>query len=168
MQGGIRLPLSLTTHQDFTSACQKPSLKTLMIEQYIFGKELLAKQGRGRYSRYCSPAFKQRAYRTREKRNVTNFVLSLVPGIGLLDRAFKEQGFVVVRGPDLLWEDDIRDFHPVPGQFGGILGGPPCKAFSRLRYLVKYNGYQTAPNIIPEFERCVSEAQVEWFLMENV
>jgi hypothetical protein len=30
-------------------------------------------------------------------------VLSLFPGIGLLDMAFEEEGFCVVRGPDLLW-----------------------------------------------------------------
>ena len=30
-------------------------------------------------------------------------VLSLFPGIGLLDSAFEEEGFIVVRGPDLIW-----------------------------------------------------------------
>lgn len=30
-------------------------------------------------------------------------VLSIFPGIGLLDRAFEEEGFCIVRGPDLLW-----------------------------------------------------------------
>ncbi len=30
-------------------------------------------------------------------------VLSLFPGIGLLDRAFELEGFTVVRGPDVLW-----------------------------------------------------------------
>jgi hypothetical protein len=39
-------------------------------------------------------------------------VLSLFPGIGLLDRAFEEAGFCVVRGPDLLWGGDVRVFHP--------------------------------------------------------
>ncbi len=73
-------------------------------------------------------------------------VLSLFSGIGLLDRAFEESGFMVVRGPDLLGGDDIRDFHPQPGHFGGIIGGPRCQAFSRLRYLAEYNGYQLSPN----------------------
>jgi len=75
-------------------------------------------------------------------------VFSLFSGIGLLDLAFEESGFMVVRGPDLLWGDDIRDFHPQPGHFGGIIGGPPCQAFSRLRYLAEYNGYQLSPNLI--------------------
>lgn len=95
-------------------------------------------------------------------------VLSLFPGIGLLDMAFEEQGFCIVRGPDLLWGGDVRNFHPPAGRFDGVIGGPPCQAFSRLRHIVEANGYQTAPNLIPEFERVVSEAQPTWFLMENV
>mgnify|MGYP003407112815 CR=1 FL=1 len=95
-------------------------------------------------------------------------VLSLFPGIGLLDMAFEEAGFCVVRGPDLLWGGDIRRFHPPAGRFDGVIGGPPCQAFSRLRHIVEANGYQTAPNLIPEFERCLAEAQPAWALMENV
>lgn len=132
-------------------------------------------QPQRRNQAYHSSACKQTAYYQRTKRNKKVLrnalvlpVLSLFPGIGLLDRAFEENGFTVVRGPDLLWSDDIRDFHPQPGHFGGIIGGPPCQAFSRLRYLVEYNGYQTAPNLIPEFERCIQEAQPAWFIMENV
>lgn len=59
-------------------------------------------------------------------------VLSLFPGIGLIDRAFEEQGFVVVRGPDVLWGGDIRNFHPPAGKFDGVIGGPPCQTFSSL------------------------------------
>lgn len=95
-------------------------------------------------------------------------ILSLFPGIGLLDRAFEEVGFCVVRGPDLLWGGDIHWFDPPSGRFDGIIGGPPCQAFSRLRHLVEHNGLKSAPNLIPEFERCVNAAQPEWFLMENV
>jgi DNA (cytosine-5)-methyltransferase 1 len=32
---------------------------------------------------------------------MSGLVLSLFPGIGLLDMAFEEEGFCVVRGPDL-------------------------------------------------------------------
>lgn len=95
-------------------------------------------------------------------------VLSLFPGIGLLDMAFEQEGFCVVRGPDVLWGGDIRRFHPPAGRFDGVIGGPPCQAFSRLRHIVEANGYQTAPDLIPEYERCVAEAQPEWFVMENV
>jgi DNA (cytosine-5)-methyltransferase 1 len=82
--------------------------------------------------------------------------------------AFEEAGFCVVRGPDLLWGGDIRRFHPPAGRFDGVIGGPPCQAFSQLRFVVEANGYRTKPNLIPEFERCAGEARPAWFLMENV
>lgn len=95
-------------------------------------------------------------------------ILSLFPGIGLLDMAFEEEGFCVVRGPDLLWGGDVRRFHPPVGRFGGVIGGPPCQAFSRMVHIVRAKGQTPAPNLIPEYERIVSEAGPDWFLMENV
>jgi DNA (cytosine-5)-methyltransferase 1 len=96
-------------------------------------------------------------------------VLSLFPGIGLLDMAFEAEGFCVVRGPDCLWGGDVRRFHPPAGKFDGVIGGPPCQVFSRLSHMVKRNGLKTKfGNLIPEFERCVSESRPQWFLMENV
>lgn len=95
-------------------------------------------------------------------------VLSLFPGIGLLDMAFEEEGFCVVRGPDLLWGGDIKGFHPPAGKFDGVIGGPPCQAHSNLAHLVRANGYEVADDLIPEYERVVSEAVPAWFLMEMV
>jgi DNA (cytosine-5)-methyltransferase 1 len=96
-------------------------------------------------------------------------VLSLFPGIGLLDLAFEETGFSVVRGPDLLWGGDIRRFHAPAGKFDGVIGGPPCQAFSPLRHFVEFNGYAIRyGNQIPEFCRVIGEAAPRWFLMENV
>jgi len=95
-------------------------------------------------------------------------ILSLFPGIGLLDMAFEEYGFCVVRGPDTLWGGDIKKFSPPAGKFDGVIGGPPCQCFSRLRHLVEHNGFKTAENLIPEFERVVKSAGPKWFLMENV
>lgn len=94
-------------------------------------------------------------------------VLSLFPGIGLLDRAFEEEGFCVVRGPDLLWGGDVRAFHPPAGRFDGIIGGPPCQIFSILKRLNPLAGEKHG-NLIPEFERIVAEARPSWFVMENV
>lgn len=95
-------------------------------------------------------------------------VLSLFPGIGLLDMAFEQEGFCVVRGPDVLWGGDIRRFHPPDGKFDGVIGGPPCQAFSRLSRMVRHNGMEPKfGNLIPEFERCVAESQPRWFVMEN-
>lgn len=100
---------------------------------------------------------------------MSEVVLSLFPGIGLLDRAFEEEGYVVVRGPDVLWGGDIRRFHPPAGVFWGVIGGPPCQAFSKLANLVRAQGHTPRfGNLIPEFERCVLEAAPTWFLMENV
>jgi DNA (cytosine-5)-methyltransferase 1 len=96
-------------------------------------------------------------------------ILSLFPGIGLLDMAFEQEGFCVVRGPDVLWGGDVQRFHPPAGGFDGVIGGPPCQAFSRLAVMVHHNGYEPKfGNLIPEFERCVAESQPRWFLMENV
>lgn len=97
-------------------------------------------------------------------------VLSLFPGIGLLDMAFEEAGFCVVRGPDLLWGGDVRRFHPPHGRFDGVIGGPPCQAFSPLANVnrARYGESSIADNLIPEFERVVGEAAPAWFAMENV
>jgi DNA (cytosine-5)-methyltransferase 1 len=90
-------------------------------------------------------------------------VLSLFPGIGLLDMAFEMEGFCVVRGPDVLWGGDIH------GVFAGVIGGPPCQMFSRLAVLFRSNGHVSKfGNLIPEFERCITEAAPTWFVMENV
>jgi len=96
-----------------------------------------------------------------------SLVLSLFPGIGLLDRAFELEGFCVVRGPDLLWGGDIKRFHPPAGVFDGVIGGPPCQLWSQLRH-IQPNAGKKHGNLIPEFERCVREASPSWFVMENV
>ena len=97
-------------------------------------------------------------------------VLSLFPGIGLLDMAFEEAGFCVVRGPDLLWGGDVHRFHPPAGKFDGVIGGPPCQAHSPLANVVRavHGPDSVAADLIPEFVRIVSEARPLWFLMENV
>ncbi len=100
---------------------------------------------------------------------MTQLVLSLFPGIGLLDMAFEEEGFCVVRGPDVLWGGDIRRFHPPAGKFDGVIGGPPCQSFSPLAAMVRHNGHEPKfGNLIPEYERVVAEAAPTWFVMENV
>lgn len=96
---------------------------------------------------------------------MSQLVLSLFPGIGLLDRAFESEGFCIVRGPDVLWGGDVKKFHPPAGKFDGIIGGPPCQKFSEGAIAA---GGSSQENLIPEFERCVSEAQPMWFVMENV
>lgn len=92
-------------------------------------------------------------------------VLSLFPGIGLLDQAFEEAGFSVVRGPDLLWGGDIHRFHVPAGVFAGVIGGPPCQTFSNAKHV---GGANNAVDLIPEFVRIVNEAQPGFVVMENV
>lgn len=95
-------------------------------------------------------------------------VLSLFPGIGLLDRAFEEVGCVVVRGPDLLWGGDVHTFHAPAGKFDGVIGGPPCQdAGSPLAALNRHLGNRVRPDLTPEFLRVVLEARPAWWLMEN-
>jgi DNA (cytosine-5)-methyltransferase 1 len=98
---------------------------------------------------------------------MSGLVLSLFPGIGLLDMAF-EEGFCVVRGPDLLWGGDVHRFHPPSDHFVGVIGGPPCQAFSRLVHIVRAKGQTPKPNLIPEYQRIVAAARPHWFVMENV
>lgn len=98
---------------------------------------------------------------------MSQLVLSLFPGAGLLDLAFHLEGFTVVRGPDLLWGADVHDFSVPAGRFDGVIGGPPCQHFSGLGNLMRAKGVATH-NLIPEYERLVAEAAPAWFLMENV
>jgi len=94
-------------------------------------------------------------------------VLSLFPGIGMLDMAFEYEGFTVVRGPDLLWGGDVHKFHAPQNAFVGIIGGPPCQAHVRYAKLNQAIGNKVAPDLIPQFSRIVIEAKPDWFLMEN-
>lgn len=97
-------------------------------------------------------------------------VLSLFPGIGLLDQAFEEEGFCVVRGPDLLWGGDVRRFHPPADRFDGVIGGPPCQSWSKMGNTNKarWGEDSVMPDMIPEYRRCIVEAKPRWFIMENV
>ena len=91
-------------------------------------------------------------------------VLSLFPGIDLLGRGFEAEGFCIVRGPDLIYGGDVRDFHAPAGRFDGIIGGPPCQDFSGLNR----NPGETGLEMLYHFCRIVSETRPDWFLMENV
>ena len=97
-----------------------------------------------------------------------NLVLSLFPGIGLLDRAFEEHGFSIARGPDVLWGGDVKKFHVPAGVFTGVIGGPPCQAHSTFARINRARGNKIREDLVPEFVRIVDEARPKWFLMENV
>jgi len=96
-----------------------------------------------------------------------SLVLSLFPGIGLLDRAFEEEGFTVVRGPDAIWGGDVRSLNVPAGRFEGVIGGPPCQKFTGLANF-SWRWHIKPENLIPEYERVVAQAAPSWFVMENV
>ncbi len=91
-------------------------------------------------------------------------VLSLFPGADLFGMAFQQAGFCVVRGPELLLGHDIRDWQSMSGKFDGVIGGPPCKAFSRACR----GNRPTQGDLIPEFLRVVEESRPQFWVMENV
>lgn len=129
----------------------------------------------GRRRQFCSVACRvghhRREKRYKELREIRNdlpslvgsLVLELFPGAGLFGKAFEALGATVVRGPDILWGGDVREFHGTPGRFDGVIGGPPCQPFSAAAI----NG-TNAINLIPEFVRIVSECRPKWAVMENV
>ena len=92
-------------------------------------------------------------------------VLSLFPGIDLFGRAFEEEGFCVVRGPDIIYGQDVRTWSAMKGKFDVLIGGPPCKVHSSVG---RWGPTPSQENMIPEFERLVEEAQPLVFVMENV
>ncbi len=104
---------------------------------------------------------------------MNNTVISLFPGIGLLDKGFENAGYCVLRGPDLLWGGDIRQFTPPPGIAIGVIGGPPCRWFSQASRMnnnpdnAKSN-MKKGLEMLSHFQRCVIAADPDWWLMENV
>lgn len=96
---------------------------------------------------------------------ITELVCSVFSGFDLLGKGFEENGFCVVGGVDIIFERDIRNFHPPPNKFNGIIGGSPCQDFSKLRR-VEPTGYGL--EMISEFKRIVLESNTDWFLLENV
>ncbi|WP_348731908.1 DNA cytosine methyltransferase [Rheinheimera texasensis] len=92
-------------------------------------------------------------------------ILSLFPGIDLFSKPFEALGFCVVRGPDLLLGQDVRDFHVPSGVFAGIIGGSPCQEFSGLRRQ-EPTGYGL--EMLYHYNRIVKEAEPDWWLLENV
>lgn len=94
-----------------------------------------------------------------------NIIISLFPGIDLLGMGFEEEGYTVLRGPDPLFGGDIRRFTIPRGATEGIIGGPPCQDYSKARR-GKPSGIGDV--MMGHYHRCVTQAQPDWFLLENV
>lgn len=97
----------------------------------------------------------------------SHLILSLFPGAGLLDRGFEQAGYCVLRGPDTVFGQRIEDFDASAtcGHIAGVIGGPPCQDFSRARRRPP-TGHGV--RMLAQFARVVTEAQPQWFLLENV
>ena len=103
--------------------------------------------------------------------NVNELVLSLFPGVGLLDRAFAAAGFCVVQAQDKITGGDIRDFRGIVGRFDGVVAGPPCQGFSAINAFKKQADHHSVINsreMLQHTCRIITECEPEWFLIENV
>lgn len=98
---------------------------------------------------------------------MSEVVLSIFGGVGLLDMGFEAAGFCVVKGPDLLWGSDIRNFSakPLHGKINGVITGVPCHRFSNA---VKKANRDKYPDLWGEYWRVVDESQPDWALAECV
>lgn len=92
-------------------------------------------------------------------------ILSVFPGIDLLGKAFEQEGFCVVRGPDLIWGGRVEEFHCIAGVFEGVIGGSPCQDFSDARRSAETG---EGVRMLQEYLRIVTETKPIWFLLENV
>jgi site-specific DNA-cytosine methylase len=108
-------------------------------------------------------------------------ILSICTGMGLMDRAFLDEGFDIVPGCEIDSEmraiytalcgarhmtHDIADLiDSVRGQsFGGIIGGPPCQAHTRLRAIRA----PKFPDLTPLVNRLLETVIYDWYVLENV
>lgn len=108
-------------------------------------------------------------------------VLSLCVGMGLLDRAFMDEGFEVVAGCEIdpdqrgLYRQlcggeplchDIRDLSAlVAGEpYAGVIGGPPCQSHSRLR-AIRVPKFADLTEAVKEVLAAVAP---QFYLFENV
>ena len=97
-------------------------------------------------------------------------VISLFPGIGLLDRSFEDAGFCVVQVADKITGGEIRGFTGRTG-FDGLIAGPPCQGFScgnEFRGNDRHPSVINSRNMLCETVRIITECSPEWFLIENV
>jgi DNA (cytosine-5)-methyltransferase 1 len=94
-------------------------------------------------------------------------VLSLYPGIGMFDAAFKNAGFSVVSAGDIKdgQHHNITKFKGIKSKFDGILVTSPCQEFSKAN---RNPNYDLGCAYITEAVRIIHECGPEWIVFENV
>lgn len=112
---------------------------------------------------------------------MTETVLSLCTGMGLLDRAFMDSGFPVLAGCEIDASKRamylklcgstplVNDLKDLPGavqgrHFRGLIGGPSCQEHSKLRAMVK----PKFPDLTPLVLKVLAACTYDWFCFENV
>ncbi len=106
----------------------------------------------------------------------TGGVLSIYTGLGLLDRAFEEVGYVVDSAGDLQWGRPIQGYRGRLGSHEGIIAGPPCQTWSSAdpcrtpKHKVDFSADSTHAGVVTlrELLRVIDEVQPEWWLAECV
>lgn len=108
-------------------------------------------------------------------------VLSICTGMGLMDLAFKHQGFEVLAGCEI--NPDQRQLHNrlvggkylchdlkdlpaiVQGMhFDGVIGGPPCQSHTRLKSFRDPKYADATPHV----RELLAGITFNWFVFENV
>ena len=102
-----------------------------------------------------------------------SLVLSLFPGVGLLDMAFEDAGFSIVRGPDLIHGGDVRRWiPPAAGLIAGVIAGPPCQGFSCNNMEAKkdknHQSVRRSLELLAWTVEVIAAIRPEWWLIENV
>ena len=99
-------------------------------------------------------------------------VLSLFPGVGLLDLAFEEQGICYVRAPDLIHGGDINRWHwPPARRIDGIIAGPPCQGFSvanAFRTDANHPSVVKSRSLLCLTVQIIERCEPTWAIIENV
>ena len=99
-------------------------------------------------------------------------ILSLFPGVGLLDRAFEDAGLCVVRAPDLIHGGDIARWHwPPPCRIDGIIAGPPCQGFSVAnahRTNANHPSVLKSRSLLQLTVQIIEHCRPSWAIIENV
>jgi len=112
---------------------------------------------------------------------VTDCVCELFCGAGGMGLGFS-QHFEITDAIDILPEavktygannpetnarrQDVRDLSGCRGDFAGIIGGPPCQAWSRRN--IRQTADDPRAQLLDEYMRVVEEVQPGWFVLENI